>query len=104
MTLSEKLYVKLYISGNIVILGVDMESRISLEEIPKSFNSPKDNAVYKILGIGCAKTRTSSTIGHYRAITKRGLHWVIYDDMKTSATVVTSTFEVHPELLIYVKT
>lgn len=88
-----------------------MDGKIALGDIQKSFASPIDQDVYNLVGvaeyIGPKVSRRSSTsVGHYRAIARRNNTWVIYDDTKkklNKGISVKNTHNLSVEMLIYGK-
>lgn len=85
-----------------------MDKNIEVGRIPEDFMCPKTGDSYRILGAvtynhKSRKPRTSLSIGHYTAVTKRNANWVVYDDMRKKSISVGTDYEVHPELLFYSK-
>ncbi|KAG5887002.1 hypothetical protein JTB14_024218 [Gonioctena quinquepunctata] len=94
--------------SDIVLIAVDMDDSIDSASIPKKIACPKTEEMYDLLGFvdyqgQNIKTRRSTPLGHYTAVCKRKLNWIIYDDLKAKSIRIEEGHQVHPELLIYSK-
>lgn len=84
-----------------------MDGKTTLKSISESFNCPLTGNNYVLLGVveyrGKKNLRNSKYVGHYLAIVKRNINWLVYDDTKAKCTKVTNNYALSIELLIYVK-
>lgn len=74
---------QMYMVGKIIAIGVDTEQLIDINIIPSLFNCPLTGNKYSLLRLvnysePSAITRTSSFIGHYTAVVRRNLNWVVF--------------------------
>lgn len=109
-----------FFSGHLIIFEVFTltNEKIALNDIPQEVIDPNDSSYqtkYKLLGVVdyCGPSvsevtemsrRREKSLGHYRAIVRRGALWIVYDDMaEHETTLKRSSLTTVPELVFYSK-